>query len=536
MKRTLCVIGLLLGIILSTATCGQRLPMPAITPTQQPHKPPIVYKTDTASIQKSIGLDSDTPAPGAAAVGSGFVESVQSLPPPVRTPQATKHLSLKEAILLALRNNPDVESSELQRVEDKFALEVAHNAFVPQFSVTGSSNWATGQRPSYQMGPQVEMKTPIGTDIQATYGNAFKGQPGNVTLNLTQPILKGAGWAYNTAVLADAIDAEQTAKLTFKSSIITAVVNVINTYRTLVQDYNNLDVQRRTLLRAKQMVKQNELQVKAGKMAPSDVLQQKANLASNRLSFMQQKNSIDQDYQQFLQALGLVPSAKLTIDKRIDFHRAKMPSLKKSVDLALDNNIDYQSAVINLRSTRRALMSAKNQARWQLDFTASTTIGQKTGTATVPQTTGASTPGTIASPETGPSIGLKFTVPINDVKSKQAVLNARINLEKAQLARQQKKQQLIRDVTNQVLQVRNQYQQVLLGKETVKLQQQTLLNENIKLKYGKSTVFEANQLQDQLLQTQIQLISNKISFLNAITTLNQTLGITLDKWGITLRY
>ena len=536
MEKITRLISLLMGIFMLTSAFGLSLPMPKITSEKKQYKPPIVYKRNNALIQDSVELGDNVPTPGAVAAGDGFVESVQSLPAPVGTPQRTKHLSLKEAILLALRNNPDVENSELQRVVDKFALEVAHNAFEPQLSIGGSSNWAVGQKPSYQVGPQVDLKTPIGTDIQATYGNAFKGQPGNVTLNLSQPLLKGAGWAYVMAGLADAIDAEQTAKLTFKSSIITAVVTVINAYRVLVQDYNNLNVQQRTLLRAKQTVQQNRLQVKAGKMAPSDLLQQQANLATNRLSFIQQKDSITQDYQQFLQALGLVSSAKLTIDQHIDFHRPQLPSLQKSVELAFGNNIDYQSSVIALRATRRALMSAKNQSRWQLDFTASTTIGQNTGTATVPQTTGSSTPGTVASPETGPSIGLKLTVPFNDVKSKQAVLSARVNLEKAILTLREKKQQLIRDVTNQVLQVRSQYQQVLLAIQAVKLQQRTLNNERIKLKYGKSTVFEENQLQDQLLSMQIQLISNKIAFLNAITTLNQTLGITLDKWGITLRY
>ena len=50
-------------------------------------------------------------------------------------------------------------------------------------------------------------------------------------------------------------------------------------------------------------------------------------------------------------------------------------------------------------------------------------------------------------------------------------------------------------------------------------------------------MFEVNQLQDELLKQQTNLVAAQIQFLNSITTLtlNQTLGVKLNKWGITLR-
>lgn len=459
------------------------------------------------------------------------------LPQPRRTPRSSKGLSLKEAILLALRSNPNIESSELQRVIDKFSLEVAHNFYVPQFSITGSANYVSKSRPSYQIGPSVSVKSPIGTTVRATYGNAFLGSPGEVTLTVKQALLRGAGWDYNTAQLANAVDTEKIAKLTFKNSVITVIVNVINSYRTLVQDYNNLAIQKTTLLRSRQRVKQTKLQVKAGKLAPSDLLQQQSNLATTRLSMLQQKSALQRDYQNFLEALGLVATAKLTIDKNINFNYPKIPRVRKCIQLALLNNIDYQSALIRLRSTKRALMQAKNEAKWQLDLTASTTVGAQTGTATVPAGTGTSGPsGTIASGGLGPSIGFTLDIPFNDIKAKQAILNARIALEQAKLSLREKKLQLVRTVTNQVNQIRDQYQQIKVAVAAVKMQEQTLKNTELKLRYGKTTVFEANQLQDQLLQQKTSLVADKIQLLNFVTTLNQTLGITLNKWGISLRY
>lgn len=72
----------------------------------------------------------------------------------------------------------------------------------------------------------------------------------NVTLTFEQSLLKGVGWAYNTINLAKTVNDEKIAKLTFKNSVITVVVAVINSYRALVEDYNNLAIQKRIVLRA----------------------------------------------------------------------------------------------------------------------------------------------------------------------------------------------------------------------------------------------------------------------------------------------
>ncbi len=486
-------------------------------------------------------LATELPAPGAVSVDNGAFVEANSMPSLLPVPGISllkpKPITLQEAILLALRNNPSVESSELQRVVDKFSLEVAHNAFVPQFTIGGSANYANRTFPSYAIGPSMSITTPIGTKVSATYGSAFTGAPGNTTLTITQPLLKGAGWDFNTFDFANANDNEIIAKLSFKNSIITAVVNVITSYRALVQDYNSLDIQSRTVKSAEETAKQTELQVNAGKVAPNDLLQQQANLQTTRLSMMQQNSALDMDYQRFLQALGLSSTSKLEIDKQIRFTEYPIPTLKECIRLALLNNIDYQSTIIRLRAAKRAVLAAKNQARWQIDVTASTSVGQSTGTATIPASTSPTgTPGAVSTGGTGPSIGFTFNIPLNDMQAKQQIISSRIALEQAKLALEQQKEQLISNVTNQVVQIHNQVQQIQVAISAVSLQEKTVSNAELKLKYGKATVFEVTQLQDQLLQQQTSLIGNKIQLLNSITDLDQTLGTALEKWGIKLRY
>ena len=109
------------------------------------------------------------------------------------------------------------------------------------------------------------------------------------------------------------------------------LVAAINSYRTLVEDYTNLAIQRRTVMNVEETVRRTRLQVKAGKVALSDLLQQEGNLASTRLSMMQQKSSLDADYQTFLQSLGLIVQSKIKIDTKMEPTAYRIPSLKWAI-------------------------------------------------------------------------------------------------------------------------------------------------------------------------------------------------------------
>ncbi len=152
-------------------------------------------------------------------------------------------------------------------------MEVAHNEFEPQFTLGSTANYAWQSKPTYSLNAGVSVKTTLGTVLETSYGTSFTGGPGSTTITITQPLLKGVGWAYNIIDLTNAVDNEKVARLTFKSSIITVVDAVIKAYRTLVEDYNKPTIQGRTLLRIEQTVRQSELRVKARKLAPSDLLQ-----------------------------------------------------------------------------------------------------------------------------------------------------------------------------------------------------------------------------------------------------------------------
>lgn len=443
-----------------------------------------------------------------------------TLPDPETTKQQAKFITLRDAILLALRFNIDIKASEIQRVEDKFAVILAHNVFEPEFKlgVTGTYNPNAAQgsnKTTYDTDPSVSVTTGLGTNITVDSQSALDGTPATTTVKITQPLLKGFGaqkLAYDSALLDERVN-----KLGFKNKIMTSVVAVINAYRNLIGAYNELDVNKRSLESQKKALGQMKLKLKVGKVSRSDYMQQQTSLETAQLSYVQQQDSVSQTYQSLLATLGLTANAHIRIDKKIDIKNHNLMSLHQSVVIALRNNIDFQTALLNLQKTKISLLQAKDSCRWGLGLTLTKQLKNELQ-------------------QGSESAVLGLTIPVDDVSAKSSLITAEIALENAKIALAQSKQNLITQVYNSWKTLHNQQLQLSIAKKQVKLQKITLDDAKIKQRYGRATLFEVLQIQNDLLGNETSYISAQIDFLNGLSKFNQLLGLMLDQWHIKLRY
>lgn len=462
------------------------------------------------------------------AVVTSIPEAELDIPCPQSTPRVPKLLTMPEALILALRNNPAVHSARLQRINDKWALELADYAFQPHFTLSGNVSFIEGEQPGYLVNPGVTLNNRIGTQLSINNTTNLQGQQ-QEEITLVQPLLRGFG-IVNEFPWLNAQDNEIIAQLNYKNSIIDIVTQVINTYRQVVQDENNLIVQQKTLKREEETAHQYELRVKAGKMAPSELLQEQANLANTQLDSLRQKNATQQDYQTLLDTLGLSPNSKLKVDTKINFRAYKPPSQEQAIEIALNNNVAYVSQKIQLNSTDRAVITAKNDLWWQLDVTAETSFATSSGTIPIINSFQE-----LSTSSTGPSATIQLSIPIRDLDRKAALVNAKVALAQAQDSLEQSKRSLIRQVINSLNNLSNQLEQLKLAESGLELQRKNLAAEQIKQQYGQATALNVNIIQDQLLRQELDFVNSQISYLNSVTEFENLLGITLDEWGIKLR-
>src|SRR5579872_297751 len=189
----------------------------------------------------------------------------------------SRELTLDDAIMLAVRDNPNVQTAQLNHVQQKFALEIQQWQFQPHFGLQATktttqtySTTANGMVTANASGiqPSVSLLTPIGTQMNLESTNNVSGHYNPaVSLQIMQPLMRGFGRPIVEAALDNAVDSEKISRLNVESQLRNTVTSVINVYLDVISAENTLDIDQQALHRSEESVKQTKLFIKAGHKA-----------------------------------------------------------------------------------------------------------------------------------------------------------------------------------------------------------------------------------------------------------------------------
>lgn len=454
------------------------------------------------------------------------------------------HLSLREAILLALRYNPNIQSAELDRIIQRYQLRLAYNAFELQYALAGT---AVTERNNYSgvgsvtnnryLGtPELSLKTKLGSQFALTMDNQVAGVAGyNPLMNFTftQPLLRGFGKAVNEVGLLDAKEADCLNGLNLKQSVIDQVTQVITAYRLLVLVGNNLENQKRQLEDAKALYNINKKRIAAGQLESAGNIQQAYQIESISLMVEQAENDFKTAAQELLQSIGLDPEMRLAVPDDVSVDKIIIPRVDAAIDEALAHNTQYLALKMAVDVDQRAYTVAKNQQLWQLDFIANAQTGSMTDVEASGSSRGIRR--IYNGENTTESAGIILKIPLHDLERRNLVITAKVRLEKDRLTLIAAKRALITLVKNTVNTITSQAKQYQLAKRQLKLAAQSYELEKKKQHAGISSALDVNNTQNQLIQAQARLISAKVTYLNQLSALQRIVGSTLNDWKIQLR-
>ena len=462
---------------------------------------------------------------------------------PTTKPGKPKHLDLKEAILLALRYNPNIQNAELDRVIQRYQLRAAYNEFELQYALAGTSaieksrysGVGNATTKSYIATPEFDLKTKLGTQASLKMDNTVASQGlynPLLTFSLTQPLLRGFGKAVNEAALSDAIEAENLNKLMLKQSVMNQITDVIAAYRALVLSSNNLKNQRWQLDEAQKTYTINEKKISAGQLEPTANVQQSYQIESLSLMVEQAENDFQTSTQTLLQTIGLDPDMKLAVPSDVSLNEIKIPDPKVAIDQAIKHNTEYLSLQSAYRADKRAYTVAKNQQQWQLDVSANI----QTGTLTGVENSSNNVQNIYNGKNVNESAGISMTIPLHDITRRNQLIQAKIRIEKDRLNLIAARRILITAIKNTINSIASQAKRYELAKRQVALAEESYNLEKKKQQAGIASALDVNNTQNQLIQAQMGLINAKIAYLNQLSALDRMLGTTLDRWKINLRY
>ena len=444
---------------------------------------------------------------------------------PASSDPLERELTLAECILLAVQNNRDLAAGRLDRLSGRLSLEDAEDEFRPAATLDVSANRSSNAS-ALGVAPRVTLRIPTGGtfSLRASGRETSENSADQfVELEFAQPLLKGGGISIGTARVVSARRTEQIGVLAFKSAVMGLVTRTIYAYRSVIRSMRAVEIAKRSLQRARDLLAVNRILIEAGRMAEQDIVQTEASVAERELSLTEAEGTL---HDTRLALLGI-----LDIDSRTEI--MPMESLRidpqgsggdHGVERALQNRPDYLRALLAIENAGTALLVADNARQWQLDLTTAARFGHS----------GRSLSEAYSRFEDDYRVGLGLSIPlgVNDDIRRRNWQRARISLQQSQLRLEELRQAISLEVDGAARDVEVQFRRVELARQARELAEQKLEIERTRLNAGLSSNFRLVRFEDDLVRSQNSEVEATIAYLNAVTALDRALGTTLETWQI----
>ena len=476
-------------------------------------------------------------------------------------PQQVINLTMDDAVKMALDQNIEISVQRLNPQIQDYAMAQAQAAYRPTVTSTVGNQSRRSQGTSQISGGQVVDTSTLTYNgglsqaIRWTGGSAsvsFNNSRGDTNSNNTllnpsynaslqlsysQPLLRNRSIDSSRQSLLTSEISRRLADVSLRTITTNTVANMRNAYWDLVYAVQALDATRASLALAEKLVEDNQIRVEVGTMAPIDVLQAQAEVASRRQSLVAAENTrrtTELTLKRYLVSSTQDPLWNATINP-VDRPPAVTPQpidLAAMIRTAIENRTDIITARENLRSSEINLRYLRNQTLPGADLSASYTSQGSGGTQL---TRSAALGGQVVSTIPGgyvdaltilrkakiPSwnVSVNFSYPIGQSSQEAGYARARVQMQQSQAQLRALELTVATDLTNAVIQVQNYLEQVQAATVSRELAQKKLEAEQSKFEVGMSTNYTVVQYQRDLRDSQNSELRAILNYRKALVSL-----------------
>jgi outer membrane protein TolC len=378
----------------------------------------------------------------------------------------------------------------------------------------------------------------------------------SIAISFQHNLLQGFGVAVNGRTITVAKMNLQTSDLNFKSQVIDTVVTVVNTYHSLVADYEDVTAKRSAVEVAQKLYDDTRKQLEIGTLADIEVTRAESQVASSRQNLVNSETSLRQHELQLKNLISrngiedsLLANAQIVPLDRIDVAASDdLPSPRVLAEKALANRSDLTAERANLAAAEVSALGTKNGVLPVLVGFGSTTQRGLSGEAhTVYTLTGVEVPNPLFVGGIGNALGqvlrrdfasnmagVFFSAPIHNRQAQSDQGIDQLSLRQTELANRKDLKQAEVDVLNSVVAVRQARARYDAAVKNKILAERLLDAEQKKFALGASTPYNVIQQQRDLATAQSAEIAALVTQSNARVSLDRTLGTILDTYQISI--
>jgi outer membrane protein len=438
----------------------------------------------------------------------------------------------------------------------------ATSAFIPRsFTNTDSYNFTYNQ--GFVTGTQFNFTFDNSRTTTNNFFDVYSPQlEATFKATVTQHLLQGAGIWVNRRFIYQARNNRKITDSAFRQQILYTVNQVETVYWGLVQAYEDVQAKERALEQSSKLASDNRKQLEIGTMAPLDVVNADATVASDKQALISSQSALNYQQQIIKQAIArnlndaalsaapVIPTDRVTLEQ---VPEEKQP-IEQLVQTAFEQRPELEQAVLTLRNDEITLKGARNAMLPTLDiygYYGGTGLGGAQSPycenifANPPA---ACKPGTYPTTSYGDTLqamvnnstpdrgmGFNVSIPIGNKLAQATQERSLMEYRQAELRLEQLYTQIRMQVVNAQFALTNDRAQVEADDAAQKYASQSLDAEQKKLKLGASTTALVLAQERSLAIAEDNLIAAHAAYAKDRAGLYQTLATTLQHYGINLQ-
>lgn len=487
---------------------------------------------------------------------------------------APQSLALDDAVQQALEHNLNVRISRLNRQALGLAVSVARRVYTPdlvietnlQDSVQPSTSQLDGatqrETDNLNYNLRIEQRLPFGASYSVRFDNNRFATNGSFStynpsfrsvLNATisQPLLQNLTANNERRQIVVQQNGERRAGHEFEQSVLDVLRDVENAYWDLAFAIRSHEVARQSLDLAQDLLRNNQVQVEVGTMAPIDVLQAEAEVAAREEALIVAEEQIrifedalkalirDPDSPDFWEGAIVPADAPSVEDYPVD--------LDDAIRIALQRRPELRSQRVQMDTNQYEVRFQRNQTLPQVDLVGTVQLTGVGGTElrrqglfgpvteTIPGGYGDALDQLAGRSYRDWQLGLSVSYPIGPNSARASHAQAQIDLNRQRDTVRQQEIAIAQEVRRTVRGVQTNRRRIEASRVGRELEEERLDAEQKKFEVGMTTSYFIVQAQRDLAQARANELQAIVDYNKAIVDLERAQGTLAERARVTVR-
>jgi len=360
--------------------------------------------------------------------------------------------------------------------------------------------------------------------------NLFNPQfSSGLAFSFSQPLLQGFGIELNSRNLIQAKDNREIADIAFSQQVMATVAQVEDIYWNVVTANEAVKVAQEAVDLAQKILSDTQRQVEIGTMAPLQVTQARANLATQQQTLIADQTSLEYNGLLLKNAITrnladptLAGADVVTTDKITLPANEPIQPASELVKLALQYRPELAETRINLAISEMSLKATKNELLPQLNLVVGYNSNSLQGSY------GGTFGDVFAGNYPSYSAGINLQIPLRNRTAQADVARAQLQLQQSYLQQQQQINNIIISVQQAQFALQSSRAQILAAQDAVTLNRETLEADQKKLDLGATTITQVLTDQSNLTNAESALVTAQSTYIQNKVNVERLTGRTLD--------